>query len=100
ATYKPGDTARIMVQSPWERATALLTTEREGVRTSRQFEITSTQQYVTVPIRETDIPNVYVSVFLVKGRTKDDTPDDGSDPGKPSVRLGYREFEGEDTTNG
>ena len=31
-TYKPGDTARIMIQSPWEQATALVTTEREGIR--------------------------------------------------------------------
>ena len=95
-TYRPGDTARIMIQSPWERATALLTTEREGVKTRRQFAITSTQQYVTVPILEEDIPNVYVSVLLVKGRTKDDTPDDGSDPGKPAFRLGYTQLKIED----
>ncbi len=75
-TYKPGDTARIMIKSPWEHATALLTTEREGVRTSTQFELTSTQQTITVPITETDIPNVFVSVLLVKGRTKEATPDD------------------------
>ena len=31
-TYKPGETARIMIQSPWEQATALVTTEREGIR--------------------------------------------------------------------
>ena len=31
-TYKPGDTARIMIQSPWEQATALVTIEREGIR--------------------------------------------------------------------
>ncbi|HKY22459.1 MAG TPA: MG2 domain-containing protein [Vicinamibacterales bacterium] len=96
ATYRPGDAARIMIQSPWERATALLTTEREGIRTQRQFTITSTQQYVTVPISEADIPNVYVSVLLVKGRTKDDTPDDGSDPGKPAFRLGYTQLNVED----
>ena len=36
STYRPGDSARIMIQSPWERATALLTTEREGVRTHRR----------------------------------------------------------------
>jgi uncharacterized protein YfaS (alpha-2-macroglobulin family) len=95
-TYKPGESARIMIQSPWERATALLTTEREGVRTRRQFDLTSTQQYVDVPVSEDDIPNVYVSVLLVKGRTKDDTPDDGSDPGKPSFRLGYVELKVED----
>ena len=33
-TYKPGETARIMIKSPWEQATALVTTEREGVRTA------------------------------------------------------------------
>jgi hypothetical protein len=42
-TWKPGDTARIMVKSPWETATALITTEREGVRTWTPFELTSTQ---------------------------------------------------------
>jgi uncharacterized protein YfaS (alpha-2-macroglobulin family) len=97
-TYKPGDTARIMIQSPWEQATALLTTEREGVRTHRRFALTSTQQTITVPITEADIPNVYVSVLLVKGRTKIDAPEDGSDPGKPAFRLGYVEIAVEDAS--
>lgn len=70
ATYKPGDTARIMIQSPWDQATALVTTEREGIRTHRQFALTSTQQSIDVPITEDAIPNIYVSVLLVKGRTK------------------------------
>jgi uncharacterized protein YfaS (alpha-2-macroglobulin family) len=98
ATYKPGDVARIMIQSPWERATALVTTEREGIRTHRRFSLTSTQQTVSVPITEADIPNVYVSVLLVKGRTRADGPDDGSDPGKPSFRLGYAELQVEDAS--
>ncbi|HYI10473.1 MAG TPA: alpha-2-macroglobulin family protein [Thermoanaerobaculia bacterium] len=97
-TYKPGETARIMVQSPWESATALLTTEREGVRTWKQFELTSTQQTISVPITEKEIPNVYVSVLLVKGRTKQDPGKDGSDPGKPAFRLGYVELKVEDAT--
>ncbi|HET7436545.1 MAG TPA: alpha-2-macroglobulin family protein [Thermoanaerobaculia bacterium] len=91
-TYKPGDTARIMVKSPWETATALLTTEREGVRTWKRFEIKSTQQTITVPITEKDIPNLFVSVLLLKGRTKQDPGKDGSDPGKPAMRLGYVEL--------
>ncbi|HZJ30341.1 MAG TPA: MG2 domain-containing protein [Vicinamibacterales bacterium] len=98
ASYKPGDTARIMIQSPWERATALLTTEREGIRTERRFTLTSTQQTVTVPITEADIPNVYVSVLLVKGRSPGETADDASDPGKPSFRLGYVELQVEDAS--
>ncbi|HEV8434036.1 MAG TPA: MG2 domain-containing protein, partial [Thermoanaerobaculia bacterium] len=91
-TWKPGETARIMVKSPWEHATALLTTEREGVRTWKQFELTSTQQTVTIPITEKDIPNVFVSVLLVKGRSKDAVTEDASDPGKPTFRLGYTEL--------
>ena len=73
-TYKPGDTARIMIQSPWEQATALVTTEREGIRSHRQFALTSTQQSISVPITEDDIPNVFVSVLLVKGRTQRPPP--------------------------
>jgi alpha-2-macroglobulin len=97
-TYKPGDTARVMIQSPWERATALVTTEREGIRTHRRFVLRSTQETVSVPITEDDIPNVYVSVLLVKGRTKAGTPSDGSDPGKPAFRLGYLELRVDDAT--
>jgi len=103
-TYRPGDTARIMIQSPWEQATALVTTEREGVRSHRQFALTSTQQSISVPITEDDIPNAFVSVLLVKGRTNAAPTNasataanaDTSDPGKPSFRLGYVELKVED----
>jgi len=97
-TYRPGETARIMIKSPWETATALLTTEREGVRTWKPFTLTSTQQTITVPITDKDIPNVFVSVLLVKGRTKQDPDKDGSDPGKPAFRLGYVELDVEDAS--
>ncbi|MET0553339.1 MAG: MG2 domain-containing protein [Vicinamibacteria bacterium] len=97
-TYRPGETARLMIKSPWEQATALLTTEREGVRTYEKFELTSTQQTVTVKVREEDIPNVFVSVLLVKGRSGAFTTEDASDPGKPAFRLGYAELKVEDGT--
>ena len=104
-TWKPGETARVMIKSPWEQATALVTTEREGIRTQRQFALTSTQQSIDVPITEADIPNVFVSVVLVKGRTKaaaspttPATEQDTSDPGKPAFRLGYTELKVEDAT--
>src|SRR6185436_11658225 len=87
-----------MIKSPWESATALLTTEREGVRTWTEFELTSTQQTITVPISEKEIPNFYVSVLILKGRTKKDPDKDGSDPGKPAFRLGYVELKVEDAT--
>ena len=56
-----------------------------------------------MPITEDDIPNVFVSVLLVKGRTQAapadaaaTASDDPSDPGKPSFRLGYVELKVED----
>ena len=105
-TWKPGDTARVMIQSPWEQATALVTTEREGIRSQRQFALTSTMQTVSVPITEADIPNIFVSVVLVKGRTSaaagetSQVPDEAAaeDPGKPTFRIGYVELKVEDRT--
>ena len=98
-TYKPGETARLMIQSPWEQATALLTVEREGVRSHSQFALTSTQQTVSVPITAADIPNLFVSVLLVKGRTAANAlPEDTSDPGKPAFRLGYARLTVEDSS--
>jgi uncharacterized protein YfaS (alpha-2-macroglobulin family) len=62
-----GDTARILIQSPWEQATALVTVEREGVRAYRRVDVTSTQDVIEVPLSSADVPNVFVSVMLVKG---------------------------------
>lgn len=98
-TYKPGDTARLMVKSPWESATALLTIEREGIRSHQRFALTSTQQTVTVPIAAGDIPNIFVSVLLVKGRTATAVDvEDTSDPGKPAFRIGYAKLHVEDAS--
>lgn len=99
----PGDTAKILIKSPWDTATALVTVEREGIRSVRRFALTSTQQTIDVPVTAKDIPNVYVSVLLVKGRTAAPNdaaataPDgpggtDPTDPGKPAFRLGYTEL--------
>jgi uncharacterized protein YfaS (alpha-2-macroglobulin family) len=97
-SYKPGETARLMIQSPWEQATALLTVEREGIRSHSQFALTSTQQTVTVPITAADIPNLFVSVLLIKGRTPAAATEDTSDPGRPSFRLGYAKLRVEDAS--
>src|SRR5262249_15671613 len=58
----------------------------------------STQQTVTVPITAADIPNLFVSVLLIKGRTRAEAQDDTSDPGKPSFRLGYARIAVEDAS--
>ncbi len=97
-TWRPGDRARLMIESPWESATGLLTVEREGIRRHERFTLTSTQHTVEVPITDEDIPNLYVSVLLVRGRTSTEFGADGSDPGKPAFRLGYAALTVEDTS--
>ena len=96
-TWKPGETARILVHSPWPSATGLVTVEREGIRSHRTVTITSTQDIVEVPITEADVPNVFVSVMLVKGRT---STDPASDDGRPSFRIGYTELSVDDSSKG
>lgn len=92
-TWSPGETAKVMILSPWESATALMTIEREGIRSYKKFALTSTQQTVDIPVTEADIPNLFVSVLLVRGRTSTDIGTDGSDPGRPQFRLGYAELQ-------
>ncbi|HLK42649.1 MAG TPA: alpha-2-macroglobulin family protein, partial [Thermoleophilia bacterium] len=91
-TWRPGETARILIQSPWAEAVALVTTEREAVRSVRHVRITSTSDVLSVPITEADVPNVFVSVVLLKGRTDADPASD-EDVGAPAYRIGIVELD-------
>jgi uncharacterized protein YfaS (alpha-2-macroglobulin family) len=96
--WKPGETARVLVQSPWSQATALVTKEREGIKTHQRIDINSTQDAVEIPITEADVPNVYVSVVLFKGRTDGASTAENPDPGKPAFRVGYVELTVDDAS--
>lgn len=89
SSYRPGDTARILVKSPYERANALITVEREFVLHSEVREIVGSSSQIEIPIRPEHLPNVYVSVLLVQGRTTPKVTDNTQDLGKPSFKLGY-----------
>jgi uncharacterized protein YfaS (alpha-2-macroglobulin family) len=87
--YAPGDTARILIQSPFSEGQGLMTVERAGVRSSRLFELGDTSPIIEVPIGEDDSPNLYVAVMLTRGRI-DLKPENGYvDLGKPTYRRGY-----------
>ena len=85
--YAPGETARLMVQSPYEEATALITVEREGILSSRVTTLTGSTPQIEIPLTEEHLPNAFVSVMLWTGRTA--APDAGSDPGAPGFKIGY-----------
>lgn len=90
--YRPGDVAKIMVQSPFDRGEGLLTVERAGVRSSKVFSIENQTPVLEVPLGEDDAPNVFVSVLLTRGRIADKAVERGLDLGKPAIRLGYVEL--------
>jgi uncharacterized protein YfaS (alpha-2-macroglobulin family) len=87
--YRPGDVARILVKSPYERANALITVERGFLLHSEVQEIVGSSSQIEIPIRSEYLPNVYVSVLLVQGRTTPKVTDNTQDLGKPSFKLGY-----------
>jgi len=89
ATYRPGETARVLVKSPYEKAQALVTLEREAVMESRILEIEGSSSTIDVPIRSEFLPNIYVCVLLVQGRTSDGNADREQDLGRPSFKIGY-----------
>ena len=90
--YKPGETARIMVQSPFDRGQGLMTVERAGVIRSQVFDIENQTPVLEIPLEEEDSPNVFVSVLLSRGRIADKLDERGLDFGKPAIRLGYIEL--------
>ena len=88
-SYPPGGTARVLVKSPWERTTALVTVERAGVLESRVQELSGTMPVLEIPITAEHIPNVFVSVVLLRGRVEVPPDPELVDPGRPAYRIGY-----------
>jgi alpha-2-macroglobulin len=90
--YAPGETARVLVKSPWERTTALVTVERAGVIEARVEDLSGTMPVLTVPVLAAFTPNVYVSVVLLRGRVPAPADPEMTDPGRPAYRVGYCEL--------
>lgn len=90
--YNPGDTARFQVRMPFRAATALVTTEREGVLDAQVVPLHGSDPTVEVPVRDNYAPNVFVSVFVVRGRVAGVQPTAMLDLGKPAWKLGIAEI--------
>lgn len=80
-TYRPGDVARILVPTPVENMTALVTVERGDVRSARVVRLPTNSETLEVLITGDMAPNVYVSVVAVKGFGPQET--------LPDIRMGY-----------
>jgi len=81
-SYQVGDKAQILIPSPYQGdVEALLTIERGKVISYQRMTLKSNSETVTVPILPEYVPNVCVSVVLVKGP-------DATSP-LASFKLGY-----------
>jgi uncharacterized protein YfaS (alpha-2-macroglobulin family) len=66
--YDIGDTARILITSPFQGTTeALITLERSGVMFTDWVTMDSNSMVYEIPIKDNYAPNIFVSVMLVKG---------------------------------
>jgi hypothetical protein len=66
--YHPGDTASILIPSPFQGATkALVTVERGGFYKVEVLDLTSNSTLYQLPITPDYAPDVYVSVIIIKG---------------------------------
>jgi hypothetical protein len=76
------------VKSPYERAKALVSIERESILEARVLDIEGTASHIEIPVLPEHIPNIFVSVLLVHGRAA--TASAGiEDVGQPSFKIGY-----------
>ena len=66
--YRPGDVARVLVQSPFEGPVkAWLTVERGEVLDQRIITLSTNSDVIDIPIRAEYAPNAFASIALVKG---------------------------------
>lgn len=83
AVYAPGQTAEVLVETPIS-GMALVTVERETVRQSFLTRLEGNAPMIRIPITAGDVPNVFVSVTIVRGAA--DCPRQIKEP---EYRVGY-----------
>ncbi len=71
-TYQPGDTAQILVQSPFSPAEGMLTVSRSGILYTSRFRIENGSATLNIPIEEQHIPNLNIQVDLAGSAPRTD----------------------------
>ncbi len=70
-SYKPGETAHLLITAPFADSTALVSVERGGVLRYWTLPVKGTSALLDVPIHADYAPNVFVSVILLKSQAQD-----------------------------
>ncbi|HEU0296851.1 MAG TPA: Ig-like domain-containing protein [Anaerolineales bacterium] len=80
-SYQPGDTAQVLVQSPFTPAEGLLTVSRSGILYTTRFTIEDGSATLDIPIEEEHIPNLNIQVDLAGSAPRTD------DQGEPLANV-------------
>ncbi len=86
--YEPGDTAKLLVRSPFQDARGWLVIEREGIAHSVPLHVQGGAQVVEVPIAPAWIGGVNASAVLVSARQEVKGVPSDQDLGMPAQATG------------
>jgi len=85
-SYAPGDTAKILIKSPWQEAQALMVLENPQGNQYQWVPVTQGTGIFEFKVQDNMIPNVPINALLMRGRVEGSGPKNGSltDLGKPA----------------
>ena len=84
-SYEPGETAEILIASPFQgEVSALVTVERGHIKQQELIRLTSNSTIYRLPITGDMAPNIFVSVLIVKGVDETNLA--------PNFKLGMAQF--------
>lgn len=87
-SYKPADTARFVLRSPFPQSKVLVTVEREGILDAFVTDLKRENPVIDVPLKNNFAPNVFVSALAVRGRVGEPKPTALLDLGRPAIKMG------------
>jgi alpha-2-macroglobulin len=88
AHYAPGETAKVVIQSPYKTGRAIISLEREKIYWQKQVELTDYALTVPVEIKQEYLPNVYLTVLIIKPRETLSKRTVYEDLGAPGFKVG------------
>jgi uncharacterized protein YfaS (alpha-2-macroglobulin family) len=88
-SYSPAETARVLIQSPYERAIGLVTVESGAILSHWLVRLGTNSELLEIPLDAAYAPNVFLSLTLV--------PQGGDPTSPPSFKVGYAELAIEST---
>ncbi|MFB6372782.1 MAG: alpha-2-macroglobulin family protein, partial [Bradymonadaceae bacterium] len=98
-SWKPGETAEVLVQAPFAGGEGLAVIQHGGVEKTKRFSMEGTSHTLEISVREKDIPNLHLRVD-VNGSVARKTPEtkDAGDsveksPDRPAFATGELELQ-------